>query len=155
MSPTRVFHGRIPHNKLNHKLGINPNEKVQQTTDFAEKLQKKTQVLIDQIKRNFLQSYLKYEYITIGNYDRKAHASPLKENDFFFVLQPKADHQGSKIPFSDSRWVGPYIIQKALPNDNYIVRVLGVALKLIRRNSKIEFKLDRLRELKDRVQAKD
>ena len=33
--------------------------------------------------------------------------------------------------------------------------VLGVALKLIRRNSKIEFKLDRLRELKDRVQAKD
>ena len=33
--------------------------------------------------------------------------------------------------------------------------VLGVALKLIRRNSKIEFKLDRLREFKDRVQAKD
>ena len=32
--------------------------------------------------------------------------------------------------------------------------VLGVALKVIRRSSKIEFKLDRLRELKDRVQAK-
>ena len=36
----------------------------------------------------------------------------------------------------------------------YLWSVLGVALKLIRRNSKIEFKLDRLRELKDRVQAK-
>ena len=36
-----------------------------------------------------------------------------------------------------------------------LVSVLGAALKLIRRNSKIEFKLDRLRELKDRAQAKD
>ena len=38
---------------------------------------------------------------------------------------------------------------------NHNIPVLGVALKLIRRNSKIEFELDRLRELKDRVQARD
>ena len=65
-----------------------------------------------------MQSYIKYkEY-----YDRKAKAAPLKENDYCFVLQPKADHQGSKIPFRDYRWVGPFVIQKVLPNENYIVR---------------------------------
>ena len=65
-----------------------------------------------------MQSYIKYkEY-----YDRKAKAAPLKENDYCFVLQPKADHQGSKIPFRDYRWVGPFVVQKILPNENYIVR---------------------------------
>ena len=68
-----------------------------------------------------MQSYIKYkEY-----YDRKAKAAPLKENEFCFVLQPKADHQGSKIPFCDYRWVGPFIVQKVLPNENYIVRRLN------------------------------
>ena len=33
-----------------------------------------------------------------------------------------ADHQGSKIPFRDCRWVGPFIVQKVLPNENFIVR---------------------------------
>ena len=40
-------------------------------------------------------------------------------------MQPKADHQGSKIPFTEFRWVGPYIIEKALPNNNYLVRKIG------------------------------
>ena len=115
--PTRVFHGRIPFNILDHKLGLNPNEKILPTTDFAEELQRKTQILIDQTKHNVMQSYLKYkEY-----YDRKARAAPLQEKDYCFALQPKADNQGSKIPFRDYRWVGPYIVQKALPNDNYII----------------------------------
>ena len=50
-----------------------------------------------------------------------SHISSTK-NDYCFVLQPKADHQGSKIPFRDYRWVGPFIVQKVLPNENYIVR---------------------------------
>ena len=37
-------------------------------------------------------------------------------------MQPKADNQGSKIPFRDYRWSGPYRIEKVLPNDNYTVR---------------------------------
>ena len=35
------------------------------------------------------------------------------------------DHQGSKIPFTQFRWIGPYIIEKVLPNDNYPVRKIG------------------------------
>ena len=119
--PTRVFHGRIPYNILDHKLGNNPNEKISPTTEFVEEIQNRTKTLIDKTKQNIMQSYIKYkEY-----YDRKAKAAPLKENEYCFVLQPKADNQGSKIPFRDYRWVGPFIVQKVLPNENYIVRRLN------------------------------
>ena len=68
-----------------------------------------------------MQSIIKYKRY----YDKKAKASPLKEKDYCFILQPKADHQGSKIPFRDFRWIGPYRVEKVLPNNNYIVRKLN------------------------------
>ena len=117
--PSRIFHGRIPYNILDHKLGLNP--KVLPTTDFADEFQRRTQILLDSTKKNIMQSYLKYkEY-----YDRKAKAAPLRQNDYCFILQPIADHQGSKIPFREYRWTGPYIVEKVLPNENYIVRELN------------------------------
>ena len=119
--PSRIFHGRIPYNILDHKLGLNPNPTILPTTDFAEEFQRRTQILLDNTKKNIMQSYLKYkEY-----YDRKAKASPLKQNDYCFILQPIADHQGSKIPYREFRWLGPYIIEQVLPNENYIVRKLN------------------------------
>ena len=42
-----------------------------------------------------------------------------------YILQSKADHQGSKIPSTDFRWIGLYIIEKVLPNNNYVVRKIG------------------------------
>ena len=115
---TRVFHGRIPDIVLDHKLGNNPNKQINPTTEFAEEIQNRRKILIDKTKQNMMQSYIKYkEY-----YDRKAKAAPLKEYENCFILQPKADHQGSKIPFRDYRWVGPFIVQKVLLNKNYIVR---------------------------------
>ena len=68
-----------------------------------------------------MQSYIKYKRY----YDKQAKASPLKEKDYCFILQPKADHQGSKIPFRDFRWIGPYMVEKVLPNNNYIERKLN------------------------------
>ena len=56
---------------------------------------------------------------------KKAKASPLKKKDYCFILQPKPDHQGSKIPFRDFRWIGPYLVDKVLPKNNYIVRKLN------------------------------
>ena len=119
--PSKVFHGRIPYNVLDHKLGNNPNKNFLPTTEFAEEVQQRTQILIDQTKKNIMQSYLKYK----DYYDRKAKAAPLKEKDYCFVLQPKADSQASKIPFREYRWIGPFVIQKVLSNDNYIVRRLN------------------------------
>ena len=40
--PSRIFHGRIPYNILDHKLGLNPNPKVLPTTDFADEFQRRT-----------------------------------------------------------------------------------------------------------------
>ena len=48
----------------------------------------------------------------------------MKQNDYF-ILQPLADHQGSKIPFREYRLTGPYIVEKVLPNENCIVRKLN------------------------------
>ena len=106
--PSKVFHGRIPYNVLDHKLGNILNKSFLPTTEFAEELQQRTQILIDQTKKNIMQSYLKYkEY-----YDRKANAAPLQEKDYCFVLQPKAGCQGSKIPLRDFRWTGAFVVQK-------------------------------------------
>ena len=99
-------------------MGKNPNAKPNPTTDFGEELLKRTQILIDKTKKNVMQSYIKYK----DYYDKKARATPLKVKDFCYILQPKADHQGSKIPFRDFRWIGPYVVEKVLPNENYIVR---------------------------------
>ena len=119
--PSRVFHGRVPHNVLDHKLGLSFIPNIAPTTDFAEELLRRTKILYDKTKKNVMQSYIKYKKY----YDKKAKASPLKEKDYCFILQPKADHQGSKIPFRDFRWIGPYLVEKVLPNNNYIVRKLN------------------------------
>ena len=56
---------------------------------------------------------------------KEVNASELKEQQYVYVLQPKGGHQGSKIPFTEFRWIGPYIVEKASPNNNYLVRKLG------------------------------
>ena len=119
--PSRVFHGRVPHNNLDHKLGLRFNSNIAPNTDFAEEFLRRTKIFYDKTKKNVMQSYMKYKRY----YDKKAKASSLKEKDYCFILQPKADHQGSKIPFRDFRWIGPYIVEKVLPNNNYFVRKLN------------------------------
>ena len=119
--PSRVFHGRIPHNILDYKLGYNPNPKYLPQTDVAEEVQRRMNVLIDQTKKNIVQSYLKHE----AYYDRKAKTSPLETTDYCYILNPKADTQATKRPFREFRWQGPYKGEKVLPNNNYLVRRLG------------------------------
>ena len=58
-------------------------------------------------------------------HDRKAKAAPLTTTDYCYILNPKADTQATKIPFREFRWIGPYKVEKGLPNNNYIVRRLG------------------------------
>ena len=115
--PTRVFHGRIPHNILDFKLGYNPNPRFQPQTEVAEEVQKRIALLHDQTKRNIMQSYLKYK----AYYDRRAKASPLTTEDFWFILNPKADTQATKI----FRWVNfvgsvPIKLQKSYRTINIL-----------------------------------
>ena len=119
--PSPVFHGRVPHNILDHKLGLHFNPNIPPSTDFAEELLRRTKILHDKTKKNVMQSYIKYKKY----YNKKAKASPLKEKDYCFILQPEANHQGSKLLFHDFRWIGPYLVEKVLPNNNCFVRKLN------------------------------
>ena len=56
---------------------------------------------------------------------KKANASKLNEADYEHVLQLKADHQGTEIPFTDFRWNGPYVFEKVFPNNKNLVRKIG------------------------------
>ena len=49
--PSRVFHGRVPHNILDHKLGFRFNPNNTPTTDFAEKLLRRTKIIYDKTKK--------------------------------------------------------------------------------------------------------
>ena len=68
-----------------------------------------------------MQAHIKYKTCC----DKKANASKLKEKQYVYVQQPEAYHQGSEIPITDFRCIGPYIVEKALPNNNHLVRRLG------------------------------
>ena len=93
-SPTEVFHGRVPYNALDFKFS-DPLSTQRNTTD--------TQSLVDnlnakfkEIHTNIIRAYHKYK----AYYDRKAQASPLKVNNFDFLLDPKINTQSEKMPFN-------------------------------------------------------
>ena len=119
--PSRVLHGRIPYNVLDLKLGIRPQQQPIPFSQIAQDVLNQTEMIHQDVRKNAMQAYIKYkEY-----YDKKANASKLKEADYVYVLQPIADHQGRKISFTEYRWIGPYVIEKVLPNNNYLVRKIG------------------------------
>ena len=96
---SRVFHGRIPHNILDYKLGYNPNPGYQPQTDIAEEIHKRMKILLDQTKSNFMHSHLKYK----AYYDRKAKAAPLETTEYCYILNLKVHTQATKMPFREFR----------------------------------------------------
>ena len=119
--PSRVFHGRSPYNILDLKMGIRPQKIPPPDSQIAQDVLEQTEIIFQDVRKNAMQAYIKYK----AYYDRKAKASKLKKADYVFILQPKADHEGSKIPFKDLRWIAPYSIEKVLTNNNYLVRKIG------------------------------
>ena len=68
-----------------------------------------------------MQAYTKYK----AYYDKKANALNLKEQQYVYVLQPRTDHQGSKILFTEFRWIGLYIVENAPSDNKYLERKMG------------------------------
>ena len=87
--PTTVFHGRIPYNILDIKRGLKPEWKKDNNEDPTDELQKQIAELHESAKDNLLQFYIKYKKY----YDKKATSTPLKVNDYCYVLNPEADNQ--------------------------------------------------------------
>ena len=80
-----------------------------------------TETIFQEVSKNATQAYIKDK----AYYEKKTNASKLKQAGYVYILQPKANHQGSKIPFPDFWLIGPYIIENVLPNNNYLVRKIG------------------------------
>ena len=106
--PSRVFHGRIPYNILDFKMGIRPQHAPIPFSENAQDFLDQGELIYQGVRRNAMQAYIKYK----AYFDRKADAPKLKEADYVYVLQPKTDPQGSRFPFTEIRWFGPYIIEK-------------------------------------------
>ena len=102
-------------------MGIRPHKIPSPNSENAQDVLEQTEAIFQDVRRKSMQAYIKYK----AYYDKKANSSKLKQSDYVYILQPNADHQGSKIPFTDFRWIGPYIIEKVLPNNNYVVRKIG------------------------------
>ena len=105
--PSRVFHGCFPYNILDFKMGIRLEQQLLPTSQNAQDVLDQTEMIHQVVRKNATQAYIKYKTY----YDKKANASKLKEVDYVYVLLPKPDHQGSRIPFTESRWFGSYIIE--------------------------------------------
>ena len=119
--PRTVFHGRIPYNNLDIKLGLKPEWKKNNNEELTVELQKQIAEIHQAAKENLKQSYLKYKQY----YDKKATATHLKVNDYCYVLNPKADNQSMKFAFKDCIWTGPYVVVKVFSNNNYVVHRTG------------------------------
>ena len=115
--PSRVFHGH----SLDLKMGIRPQKISPPDSENAQDVLEQTEAIFQDVRRNSMQAFIKYK----AYYDKKANASKLKQSDYVYILQPTADHQGSKISFTNFRWIGPYIIEKVLPNNKYVLRKIG------------------------------
>ena len=116
--PSRVFHGRKPYNVLDLKFGLKQNQKPNSTTDIGEEVVQKTRMIHESVSKHLLHSYIRYKQYC----DKKAAAHPLAANDYCYALHPQANNQGSKLPFREFLWTGPFVIVKTLPNNNYLIR---------------------------------
>ena len=76
--PSRVFHGRIPYNILDLKLGVRPQKNPAPDSEIAQDVLEQTETIFQDIRRNAMQAYIKYK----AYYDRKANATKLKQSDY-------------------------------------------------------------------------
>ena len=57
--PSRVFHGRIPYNILDLKMGIRPQEIPPPDSQIAQDVREQTETIFQDIRKNTMQAYIK------------------------------------------------------------------------------------------------
>ena len=82
--PSRVFHGRIPYNIPDIKMGIRPLAIPSPDSQIAQDVLEQTEIVLKYVRKNAMQAYIKYK----AYYDKKAKASKLKQADYVFIQQP-------------------------------------------------------------------
>ena len=116
-----MFHGRIPYIIFDLKMGLRPQKVPSPYSQIAENVLEQKEIIFQDVRKNAKQAYIKNKVY----YGKRANSSKVKQVDYVYILPLKADPQKSKIPFENFRWIRPYIIEKVLPNNNYLVRKIG------------------------------
>ena len=57
--PSRVFHGRIPYNILDLKMGISPQKNPSPNSEIAQDVLEQTEAIFQDVRRNAMQAYIK------------------------------------------------------------------------------------------------
>ena len=74
-----MFHGRIPYNILDLKLGIRPQKNPSPDSQIPQVVLQQTEMIFQDVRKNAMQAYIKYK----AYYDKKADASKLKKQITF------------------------------------------------------------------------
>ena len=117
---SRVFHGRIPHNVLNLKMGIRP----QVRKYYLHQICKVQKMFSNKRKGLFMMSATtpcKLISNTKHNKVKNPMLRNLKDNNMCTFYSLKQITREISF-FSDFRGTGPYIVKKASPKNNYLVR---------------------------------
>ena len=61
LSLSRIIHGRVPYNILNHKFGLSVKTCLLSTTDFAAELLRRAQIFYDKTKKSVMPSIISYK----------------------------------------------------------------------------------------------
>ena len=107
------FSAAFPTMYLKKNLEIRPQQQPILASQSARDVFEQTEMIHQDVRRNAMQAYIRNKVY----YGKNATSLKLKQANYVQVLQPKADHQGSKIPSPKFRWIGPYTIEKVLPNN--------------------------------------
>ena len=59
--PSRAFHGRLPYNVLDLKLGIRPQQQPILTSQIAQVVLEQTEMIYQDVRKNAMQAYIKYK----------------------------------------------------------------------------------------------
>ena len=84
-------------------MSIRPQKIPSPDSEIAKDVLEQTELIFQDVRRKAMQAYIKNK----AYYVKKSNASKLKQSDYVYILQSKADHHGSKFPFTDFRWIGP------------------------------------------------
>ena len=109
--PSRVFHGRIPYNIFDLKLGIRPQKIPAPDSEIAPDVLEQTETIFQDVRRNAMQAFIKYK----AYYDKTANATKPKQCDYVYILQPKRIIREAKFHSQTFGGSGHILLRKYYP----------------------------------------
>ena len=111
--PSRVFHGRIPYNILDLKMGIRPQKIPSPNSEIAQDVFEQTEAIFQDVRRNAMQAYIKQKRIMI----KKPKPQNLNNPIMFIFYSRKQTTKKVKFPLQIFRGSGRILLRKCYPTE--------------------------------------